>query len=222
MHIGIIPDGNRRYMKRRGMPDLEESYLMGIRKFYDVMRWCIDLNIGEVTIYALSTENLRNRTKEELNILLSLFSRQANEILNDERIHRDRVRIRVCGDKSLLNNNGLVDSMNALENATREYDNLRVNLAMGYGGRQEIVHAANELVTKGLEPTEENIQDNLWVKSDPDIIIRTSESRLSNFLTWQSAYSEIFFVDKLWQEFEKQDLVRVLSRYSRRKRRYGA
>jgi undecaprenyl diphosphate synthase len=227
MHIGIIPDGNRRYMKKKGIPKLKDSYEMGITKFYDVIDWCTELGVNELTAYALSTENLRNRGQLEIKTLLTLFSNQALSVLDNDRIHKNRVRIRICGDREYLRNEGgelgkrLLKNFEKLEEATKDYKGLILNFAIAYGGRQEIVQAVKKALDAGLEISEENIRKNLWITGYPELIIRTSERRLSNFLTWQSAYSEVFFVDKLWQEFEREDLVRVLDDYRSRERRFG-
>jgi tritrans,polycis-undecaprenyl-diphosphate synthase [geranylgeranyl-diphosphate specific] len=228
MHIGVIPDGNRRFMKKKGIPNLGASYEMGINKFYDVLDWCLDLGVHEITAYALSTENLQNRGALEIKTLLTLFSRQAESMLESERIHKKKVRINICGDADYLLSAGgkdlggkLLANLKNLENATRNYKSVSLNLAIAYGGRQEIIHAANKAASFGLPITEENIRKNLWVKRDPELIIRTSERRLSNFLVWQSAYSEIYFVEKLWQEFNKSDLESILSDYRSKERRFG-
>ena len=228
MHIGVIPDGNRRFMKKNGIPNLGASYEMGINKFYDVLDWCLDLGVHEITAYALSTENLQNRGTLEIKTLLMLFSKQAESMLGSERIHKKKVRINICGDTDYLLSAGgkdlggkLLENLKNLENATKNYKAVTLNLAIAYGGRQEIVHAANKAAALGLPITEENIRKNLWVKSDPELIIRTSERRLSNFLVWQSAYSEIYFVEKLWQEFDKTDLEGILSDYKSKERRFG-
>ncbi|HIE34229.1 MAG TPA: hypothetical protein EYP86_03735, partial [Candidatus Altiarchaeales archaeon] len=115
----------------------------------------------------------------------------------------------------------VVENLNKLEESTKGYDNMIVNMAIAYGGRQEIINAVRNIVNKGLDLNEENIMMNLWVKSYPDFIIRTAESRLSNFLTWQSAYSEIYFVNKLWQEINKEDLISIINNYRNRERRFG-
>jgi undecaprenyl diphosphate synthase len=147
--------------------------------------------------------------------------------IEDEEIHDNRVRINFCGDRAYLSNagnptgKGVVENMDKLENRTRDYDSLRLNIALAYGGRQEIINAVGKIIDSGLELNEENLRENLWVKDYPEIIIRTAESRLSNFLLWQSAYSEIYFIDKLWQELEKEDLVNVLDDYRARERRFG-
>jgi tritrans,polycis-undecaprenyl-diphosphate synthase [geranylgeranyl-diphosphate specific] len=224
MHIGVIPDGNRRFMKKKGIASLGESYDLGINKFYDFLEWSIDLGVDEVTVYALSSENLENRGALEIKTLLSVFSRQAKDMIKDERIHRNKINVRICGDKELLTKKGGRDALaelEKLEDATKYYKEFRLNLAVAYGGRQEILNAVKLLAESGKEITETNLKENLWVKNYPDIIIRTSERRISNFLTWQSAYSEIYFIEKLWQEFGREDLEKVLGDYKSRERRYG-
>ncbi len=227
MHIGMIPDGNRRFMRKTGIRNLEESYRMGINKFHQFLEWCIDLGVKEVTIYALSIENIKNRSHREVSTLLNLFSNHALKALNDDRIHRNGVRINFCGDREYLSNFGnpigekVIEDMDKLENCTRDYKGLKFNIALAYGGRQEIINAVRRTIDSGLELNEENLKKNLWVKDYPEIIIRTAESRLSNFLLWQSAYSEICFIDKLWQEIEKDDLIKVLNDYQARERKFG-
>lgn len=215
-------------MQKKGIPNLLESYHMGIKKFYDVLEWCVDLGVDEVTVYALSTENIENRGSMEIKTLLKLFSDQAVKVLEEGRIHENKVCVRVCGDRDLLVSAGgsglgrrLVDNLRRLEEATKDYRGLRLNLAIAYGGRREIVDAVKRLVSEGFEVTEDNIRRFLWIPDCPELIIRTAEQRLSNFLLWQSAYSEIYFVDKLWQEFEREDLEAVLRDYSLSVRRFG-
>jgi len=227
MHIGVIPDGNRRFMRKSSIANLEESYQMGINKFHDFLEWCIDLGVNEVTIYVLSTENIENRDKSEIGTLLNLFSSHAINVLNNGRIHDNGVKVNICGDIDYLSGVGnpigrnVVENLSNLEDSTKDYNNLELNVAIAYGGRQEIVHAIKNLMESGEEPSEENIRKNLWIKSYPDLIIRTAESRLSNFMTWQCAYSEICFIDKLWQEFRREDLVQILGNYNSRDRRFG-
>jgi undecaprenyl diphosphate synthase len=227
VHIGVIPDGNRRFMKKNRIESLATSYGMGINKFHQFLDWCVDLGVKEVTLYALSLENMSNRSKEEVSTLLTLFAEQAVKSLDDEKIHKNRVKIKFCGDKKLLpafdNPAGkrVAENMMRLEEKTSGYDKLSLNVALAYGGRQEILHAAKETVSAGEELNESNIRKHLWIKDYPDIIIRTAESRLSNFLVWQAAYSEIYFVDKLWQELEKSDVAGILDDFDGRERRFG-
>ena len=229
MHIALIPDGNRRFMRKVGIADLAKSYGMGIRRFYDFLSWCSELGVKEVTIYALSTENIENRTKEELRTLFRVFSEQAKAALSDKRIKEKNVRVNICGNREYLLNGvrepelakELVKNLSALEHATEKNSGSILNMAIAYGGRQEITNAASEVAKLGLPITEENIRKHLWVKSYPDIVIRTAEDRLSNFLVWQSAYSEIYFPNKLWQEFTKEDLKEIIDDYNGRERRFG-
>jgi undecaprenyl diphosphate synthase len=228
MHIALIPDGNRRYMRKHGILNLMDSYRAGISKFYDFLDWSMKRGVNEVTIYALSLENIQNRGRREIETLYSVFSEQARSILNDKRIHDNKIRVKICGEKQYLAGNvnqelgkELIANMEHLEDATKDYSNVTLNLAVAYGGRQEVINAVRQVAAQNLEFTEENIQRNLWVKSYPEIVIRTAEDRLSNFLLWQSAYSEIYFVDKLWQEFTEQDLDRIIGDYNSRERRFG-
>ncbi len=229
MHVGVIPDGNRRFMLKKHIRNLLSSYNMGINKFYDFLQWSYDLGVDEVTLYALSLENLGNRDSREINTLFKAFNKNAKKGLKDKNLREKQVRVNVCGDiDSLIRQSpnqklasDMVSNLSKLEEATRDYKNFTLNLAIGYGGRQEVLNAIKNMVEHGVEVTEDNLRANLWVKSDPDIIIRTSEERLSNFLLWQSAYSEIYFVHKLWPEFEKEDLARILDDFSGTERRYG-
>jgi undecaprenyl diphosphate synthase len=229
MHLGLIPDGNRRFMSKQHIGNLLTSYDMGINKFYDFLEWCYDLKVDEVTLYALSLENISSRGKMEVETLFNVFDKHAIRGLTEKKIQEKKMRVALCGDRDYLRNNSpnrklaeeMLENLERLEEATKNNDRFKLNLAIAYGGRQEIIHAARKVVADGGEITEESLQANLWVKGDPDIIIRTSEDRLSNFLMWQSAYSEIYFVPKLWQEFEKKDLVGILDDYRSRERRYG-
>lgn len=228
MHIGIIPDGNRRYMQKHRI-GLETAYRKGIDKFYNCLEWCMELGVSEVTLYALSTENMKNRSEEELILLLGIFEEIAKDALCDERIHKNRIRVNICGDKDylaeMLNTlnlkSNLVNDLHNLENSTEDYEKFTLNLAVAYGGRQEIINAVKKALKQGQEINDKNIEKNLWIKNNSDIIIRTGENRLSNFLLWQSSYSEVFFSAKLWPEFEKEDLVRIIDEYNSRERRFG-
>jgi len=229
MHVGLIPDGNRRFMSKRHIGSLLTSYDMGINRFYDFLSWCYDLGVDEVTIYALSLENLEARSVGEIETLFKVFNKHAKKGLKDKNIHGRGIRVCFCGDRQYLLDRApkrklaeeMLENIVRLEEATSKYSKFRLNLAIAYGSRQEIVHAARQAVANGGSISEETIKANLWVKGEPDLLIRTSESRLSNFMLWQSAYSEIYFVPKLWQEFEKKDLEEVLGDFRSRQRRYG-
>jgi len=228
MHIGIIPDGNRRFMLKKSL-SLESSYRAGIEKFYDVLQWCKDAGAKEVTVYALSLENINSRSDAELMTLVEVFAESAKKVLSEDMIHKDKIHIKICGDidylreriRAIGSNSDLVDNLNELEKSTENYDSLMLNLAIAYGGRQEIINAVKTLRVKNKEITAENIQKNLWVKDDADIIIRTGETRISNFLLWQSHYAEIYFIPRLWPEITKDDIEGSIKKYKNREKRYG-
>lgn len=229
MHIAVIPDGNRRYMQKKGILNLKKSYQSGINKFYDFLEWSKEMGAKEITIYALSTENIRNREKREINTLLELFASQALKVLEEGRLHRNKVKVNLCGDLNYLFEKisekklreKVKTSFEKLEQETKMHKGLVLNLAVAYGGRKEILHALEEMCKEKVPFTEEKLKQHLWVKSYPDLIIRTSETRLSNFLLFQGAYSEIYFVPKLWQEFEREDLEKIVEDFSEKERRFG-
>ncbi|MCD6421550.1 MAG: di-trans,poly-cis-decaprenylcistransferase [Thaumarchaeota archaeon] len=229
-HIAIIMDGNRRWAKKRGLePWLGHRF--GAEKLEEVVEWCLKLGIKVVTFFALSTENLR-RDRRELEELFKLFKEKIEEQLNGDLLHKNRIRVKVIGKKELLPGD-LRDLLERLEEATKSYDNLFVNLAIAYGGRAEITDAARRLaedVVSGKiridDINEETISRYLYTADlpiqEPDMIIRTSgEERISNFLLWQSAYSELVFLDVYWPEFRKIDLMRAIRTYQKRQRRFG-
>ena len=229
-HIAIIMDGNRRWAMKRGLePWLGHRF--GAEKLEEVVKWCLELGIKVVTFFALSTENLR-RDRRELEELFKLFKEKIEEQLNGDLLHKNRIRVKVIGKKELLPSD-LRDLLERLEEATKSYDNLFVNLAIAYGGRAEITDAARRLaedVVSGKiridDINEETISRYLYTADlpiqEPDMIIRTSgEERISNFLLWQSAYSELVFLDVYWPEFRKIDLMRAIRTYQKRQRRFG-
>ena len=229
-HVGVIMDGNRRWAKERDMIPWE-GHWEGADKVEEFLDWCLELGIKTITLYSFSTENF-NRDQQEIEELFKLFENVLEKVLKSDRIHNNRVRIRAIGRIETLPP-VLQDLIYHVEEATKEYDNYYLNIAIAYGGRAEIVDAVrviSEKVKSGqLEPNEideQVIEANLYTSHlpypDPDIIIRTSgESRLSNFLVWQSAYSELFLVDVFWPSFRKIDLMRAIRGYQMRQRRYG-
>jgi len=224
-HIGLIPDGNRRYARKKGI-SLFEAYESGVNKVREFLRWCRSYNIKYVSIYALSSENLKGRSESELNVIFSLMKKYLNEIKEDPEIHENEVRIHFAGERRSLPKD-LIDLMSEIEELTGNYSNYHVILLINYGGRQEIVRAVKEILKNGYKPedvTAEEIKKHLYLPDIPypDLVIRTSgEMRLSNFLIWQVAYSELYFSKKLWPEFTKDDFEAALKEYARRERRYG-
>ncbi|MFW9922808.1 MAG: polyprenyl diphosphate synthase [Candidatus Thorarchaeota archaeon] len=227
-HIGVILDGNRRYAKRKGM-DAKEGHVFGADKVEQLLKWSWKLEIKIVTIYAFSTENF-NRTPDEVKRLMELLVESLLKLKNEPLIKNNRVKVKVIGRREQFseNINNLIDEV---ENATKDYENFILNIAIGYGGRAEIVDAVKKVVTKiqnnelSIDDIDEKtISENLYTEGlpDPDLIIRTSgEERLSGFLLWQSAYSELYFTEIYWPAFRKIDLWRAIRIYQQRDRRYG-
>lgn len=225
-HIAIILDGNRRYA-RKLMLDPWKGHELGFEKLKQLFKWCKELDIKELTLYCFSMQNF-SRSKSEVDFLMDIFFRACKDALTNKDVHENKVKIRFIGRIHLFPEK-LQGEMHKVEEATADYSNYVVNLAVAYGGREEIVDAvkriAKRIYSHELSPdeiTEDLVTNNLYLSSAPDIAIRTGgEKRISNFLIWQSNYSEWFFSDKLWPEFEKEDLIKILDEYKNRERRFG-
>ncbi len=232
-HVGLILDGNRRYAGTAGLADVLDGHCLGANKLDEVLSWCEELDIRMVSIWILSTENL-TRQPEELGGLLRLIENKLRDAARDPKVHEKRMRIRVIGKLDLLPSS-MRDAIREAEAATRTYDGFFLNVALGYGGRQEIADAVQSLLrdraTQGLsleraieEVTPDTPGKYLYTYDlpDPDLVIRTSgEVRLSGFLLWQSAYSEFYFCDADWPELRRIDLLRAIRSYQQRERRFG-
>jgi tritrans,polycis-undecaprenyl-diphosphate synthase [geranylgeranyl-diphosphate specific] len=219
MHVGIILDGNRRYAKNLGKNPWE-GHKEGAKRIEDLFNWCLELNVKELTLYCFSTENFK-RSNKEVNFLMQLFKREFKKLGKDKRIIKNGIKIKFIGDREKLDKE-LRDIINNLEEKTKENTNFKVNFAIAYSGRQEILSAIKKLVKEKKEINEANFENCLWLKESPDFIIRTSgEKRTSNFLPWQSAYSEWIFLDKMWPEMTRQDLKKAIQEFNRRERRFG-
>jgi len=230
-HLGLILDGNRRYAKEMGFEDVTMGHKEGARKLDDVLQWCANLGIKIVTIWVLSTENIR-RDKEEVEGLLKVIQEKIEELAKSPVIKRNGFRIKALGRIDILPDELKIVIHNA-ENITQNHTNHILNIAVGYGGREEIVEAVKKAIKekKGETAdalansiTTDDITSHLYTNGipDPDLIIRTSgEIRLSGFLLWQSAYSEFYFCDALWPVFRKIDFLRAIRSYQQRNRRFG-
>ncbi len=220
MHVGIILDGNRRWAKERGMPTLM-GHTKGFDKVTKLMEWAKEMNIKELSLYCFSIQNF-NRTDEEKKYLFNLFRKQIDILLKDPKVEEEKMKVRFAGRIEMFPED-IQEKMKELMEKTTNHDNFIVNFAMAYGGREEIVDAVKKLQNKGIEITEENIQQNMWVPENMDVVIRTSgEFRLSNFFIWQANYAEYFFLKKYWPAFEKEDLERVVNEFKAiRERRFG-
>lgn len=227
-HIGVILDGNRRFAKGRGL-EATEGHLFGAKKVEELLRWCWRLNIKIVTLYAFSTENF-NRSEKEVQTLMALLKTKLGEFQNEPLIHKNQVRVKVIGRLEYLPGE-INDEIRKVEEMTRNYDSFHLNIAISYGGRAEIVDAVKKIAEKIDrkemeidEISEETIASNLYTVGmpDPDLIIRTSgEERLSGFLLWQSAYSELYFTEIYWPAFRIIDFWRTIRIYQQRERRFG-
>ncbi len=219
-HLGIIMDGNRRWARSQGLSP-SQGHRAGYGKVKEVLKWCDENGIKIVTLYAFSTENW-NRPKNEVDFLMALFNRLLTKDIKE--IHKNGVRLRIIGRKESLPKK-IQEAAKKAEKLTAENTEGVLNLAINYGGRQEIVDAFNKIMKNPPEKiTEETISGNTYTADlpDPDLIIRTSgEMRLSGFLTWQSVYSELYFVKHHWPEFSKNDFAAILAGFSARQRRFG-
>lgn len=223
-HVAFIMDGNRRYGKRQYGKPLQ-GHEAGGRKLGQVCEWCADLGVREITAFAFSTENW-NRSHEEIDTLMSTFIDKCVEI--EEKAHHRKVRVRVMSTDQRLPSS-VREALERLQAATAAYETLTLNLAISYGGRSEIVNAAKSIARRvrdgslDVEQVDESVFASfLTLESAPDVLVRTSgEFRLSNFLLWQLAYTELVFLDKYWPDIEKTDLERVFQIFAKRKRRFG-
>lgn len=227
-HVAIIMDGNRRFARDLGM-DPNQGHEKGRDKLEEVLQWCLDVGVRILTVYAFSTENLK-RSKKEVDHLMRLFAENFREIGEDDRVHKHGIRVRVLGQRDLLPDD-VRDAIAYAEEKTKDYDSYFYNIAVAYGGREEIISAIRSIAqdVKDGKISVNNIDENAFASKlytadvpDPDLILRTSgEERISNFLLWQLAYSELYFVDVYWPGFRKLDFLRAIRSYQMRQRRFG-
>jgi len=232
-HIGIILDGNRRHGHQRGLTDPEAIYGAGARKLDEVLDWCGEFSISNVTLWVLSTENF-DRPADQVSGILAAIEAKLRSLASDPQIHRRRVRVQAIGKLEWLPAS-MVEAIRAASEATAGYTSLVLTIAVAYGGRDEIVDAVRALLAAergqgatlaevAERITAARISQHLYMPGipDPDLIIRTSgEIRLSGFLLWQSAYSEFYFTDVYWPAFRRIDFLRAIRAYQQRRRRFG-
>ncbi len=228
-HVAIIMDGNRRFARQEGL-DPTQGHEEGRDTLEDVVDWCLDLGIEVLTVYAFSTENFK-RTPAEVQHLMDLFEENFYEMAEDERVHENEIRVRAIGRRDKLPSR-VRKAIEYAEEKTQGYGSYHYNIAVAYGGREEIVTAIQEIaedVREGtLDPgeiTEATVAERLYTHPlpDPDLVLRTSgEERVSNFLLWQLAYSELYFSDVNWPDLRKVDFLRAIRDYQERQRRYGS
>ena len=229
-HVAIIMDGNRRYAREvLKAENTNKGHEMGKDKLKEVLEWCIKADVRVLTVYAFSTENF-SREEEEVDFLLNLIKEMMFSLGDDERIHKNKVRVKMIGDRSIIPDE-LREAVEYAESRTKDYTDYHFNVAVAYGGRQEIISAVKrvaQMVKDGEmdvdDITEDSISVNMYTSDDPDpdLVLRTSgEFRLSNFLIWQMAYSELYFTDIYWPGFRYIDFLRAIRSYQQRNRRYG-
>ncbi len=228
-HVAIIMDGNRRYARIRGNMNPIDGHKRGKDTLEQFLDWCVDLRIEIITIYAFSTNNFE-RSQTEVEGLMKLFKENFEIISKHRKIKDNKIRIKAVGNLDLLPDD-VRESINLAEASTVSYDNMLLNIAIGYDGRLEIIDAIKKISNDVKEGklTTEDIDENLVNKNlytaglaDPNLIIRTSgEERLSGFLLWQSSYSELYFCDSYWPDFRKVDFLRALRSYQKREQRFG-
>src|SRR5438445_2807103 len=222
-------DGNRRFAREIGLGNVLDGHTKGRDKLEEVLEWCLDVGVRILTVYAFSTENIR-RESEEVQHLMHLFAENFRKVGDDERVHRHKIRVTVFGNRELLPAE-VIDAIEYAEARTKDYDQYRFNVAVAYGGREEILLAIRNVVRDAqagkVDPAdvdEKFFSKRLYTADlpDPDLVLRTSgEERISNFLLWQLAYAELYFVDVYWPGFRKIDFLRALRSYQMRQRRYG-
>jgi tritrans,polycis-undecaprenyl-diphosphate synthase [geranylgeranyl-diphosphate specific] len=229
-HIAVILDGNRRWAKRN-LSFTKTGHFRGADAVENLLDWCEEFDIKIITLYALSAENL-DRKDKELEYLFDLIKNRLEKLYNDPRIHRNKMRVKAIGKIELLPDS-IKDVLKRLDDITKNYDEHFLNIALAYGGQDELIDAVKKIVLKISEGSlkvddinKKEIESNLYTshlpQSSPDMILRTSgERRLSGFLLWQSAYSELIFMDIFWPGFRKIDFMRAIRTFQKRKRRLG-
>ncbi|MBI2076234.1 MAG: di-trans,poly-cis-decaprenylcistransferase [Candidatus Aenigmarchaeota archaeon] len=231
-HIGVILDGNRRFA-RQIMKRPWEGHKVGLIKSRQVLQWACEAGIKYITAYVLSLENISTRPKKELSFILKYLGMETESILKNANhvVHKFRVRVRFIGRTSVLPEH-LQKKMKLVEERTKKYKKYALNIAVAYGGQQELVDATKKILEKGLKgvisPAQLNekiLKEHLYTNGqpEPDMIFRTGgEKRLSNFLPFQSAYAELIFTDRKWPELTKKDFQEAIEEFESRKRRFGS
>jgi len=231
VHIGLILDGNRRYAKEMGFDDVTMGHKEGAKKLDDMLTWCVEFGIKIITIWVLSTDNTQ-RDEDEVAALLKVIEEKIIDLSKNPIIKKNGIQIKALGNLDILPDE-LKEAIRKSEMSTKDHTNHILNIAVGYGGREEIVDAVKRVIREKKACSLEELADNICADDitnhlytygipDPDLIIRTSgEIRMSGFLLWQSAYSEFYFCDAFWPVFRKIDFLRAIRSYQQRNRRFG-
>lgn len=218
-HIAIILDGNGRWAKKRGLPRTS-GHKMGVETLIKISRYCSDIGINNLTVYAFSTENW-NRPKEEVDYLMSLIEEYFNGL--DKKLRKRNIKLKVIGEKNNLSER-LKQIINDVEENSKYNTGMILNIAFNYGGKDEIINAFKKMENDKVLFTKENVDQYLYTNEsgNVDLLIRTSgEQRISNFLLWQIAYAEFYFTKVYWPDFSKKELHKAIDAYQNRDRRFG-
>lgn len=225
--LALIPDGNRRWARKHSL-NFVRGYGLGVKKFIDFSDWCKEYGVRNIIVWAFSTENFE-RPKEERDALFNIYRKMARDKEILARLHKNRTRFRIVGDRSMLPRD-LASALHKIEIETGAYKNRAINMLIAYGGRADLLHAAKKMVDAAVRKGSNEVNETLFRTyllsrdvPDIDLVIRTSgEERLSGLMPWQAVYSELHFSKKLWPEFTKRDLEGALEDYSNRQRRFGS
>ncbi len=225
-HIAIILDGNRRYAKKLGLSPWE-GHKFGAEKVKDLLNWCQELGVKELTLYTFSVDNFK-RPEIEKKAIFELFMQNISGMKNSKELKKNGVRVQFIGRLEMFPKE-IQKEMHEVMEQTKNNGSLKINFAMAYSGKAEIADSLKKIIKKVKnneinenEVNESLINENLYLSSSPDILIRPGgEKRISDFLLWQGSYTELFFIDKLWPEFEKEDLIEIIEGFKRRERRFG-
>ncbi|MEK7124330.1 MAG: polyprenyl diphosphate synthase [Patescibacteria group bacterium] len=221
-HVVLFPDGNRRWAKAKNL-SIEEGYLKGKDKFNDFLRWCKNREVKIVTVFGFSSENWK-RPQDQIDFLMNFFEKYLEGGIDE--FNKEGVRVKIIGQRDKLKKS-LLEVIEKVEEETKNNSALHLNLAVSYGGKWDIINAVKKIVGEGIDPekiTEEFFENYLSTAGlpPPDLVIRAGgEMRLSNFVLWQTAYSELYFSPKMWPDFTENDLEEAFKEYDRRQRRYG-
>lgn len=222
-HIGIIMDGNRRWAAKRGLTPVQ-GHEAGVKAIVKIVEHCLELGVGTLTIYALSTENWRKRAKSEVEAIFNLLTKLVEE--KKEEYKKRGIKVAVLGDFQAFPRK-VVRAIEEMLKIVKTHERLKVNIALNYGGRDEIIRAIKQMIKEDVPPkkiNEKMFGEFLYTNGelDPDLVIRTGgEVRLSNFLIWQISYSELYFTDTLWPDFTPKKLDQAILEYQKRTRRFG-
>jgi len=222
-HIALIPDGNRRWAKLHNVEPWE-GHRIGIERFREFLDWCYDLGVQDVTAYSVSKENLDKRDKTEVEALYGLYDINLRVLLEDPDIDKKEIRVYFIGELDVFPKN-ILELISKAEERTKNYKKRSLTFCMNYSGRDEILSAIRRMLKDKIDP--EKVNEKLFEGylqtrvAEPDLLIRTAENRISNFLLWQLAYTEVYFSSKMFPDFTKDDFMNAINQYNQTQRRFG-